>query len=246
MSRRFSRWRGSSSLSRGYGARKFSRGRNRIMASRRRYDARLWNRQRRYQSQGTRALILINKFKREEEKKIVQGTIANQVAAAGNAGTVLLLNGIDQGQTVGTRIGNKATMTSLAIRINMKAVGVETGFSTRIMIVYDNRPNGVAMTWSGANGLCSDGDMNSLYDSNTVKQGRFKVMYDKTFNFRGTETCQSTKMYWKGTMSSNYSLAQAGDITDISKRSIYILTNATRNVGIVHFNGKWKLRFTDA
>ncbi len=191
---------------------------------------------------------MIRKLKNEQEKKFIETVIDGEVAANGGAGTVLLLNGIAQGDTNVTCEGNRITLESLAMKFTLRSAGAETGFAVRVIIAVDRKPNGTAMTWTGAGtGLCSSADINSTYLKVGQSRGKFQVLSDKVYQFQGLNRVKNVKYFFnlKGTKQV-LDLGTAGTIADINANSIYILVNTIYNAAIVHYDGHASIRFTDA
>lgn len=128
-------------------------------------------------------------------------------------GSVTALNNVVQGITAVTRIGRGTVMRSVEFRLAFTMAATSTlAESIRVMVVYDRRTNGAAIT--GATVLETD-SIEAPY--NMANMGRFKVLYDKT-KVIGTGGPQSIGFYFKKKVNLpvNYGLGNAGTAADIS------------------------------
>lgn len=187
----------------------------------------------------------VKQLQKEQELRW-KDTIFNDVVLASDPGTdqILLLNGLVTGDDPGTRDGNKTSVTSIQIRGEISTSATLTGnpVKWRIIVIRDMQSNGTAPT--AANLLQISGAaryVDAPYKHPNLT--RFRIISDKsgilepnlpaswTNPAEGTNhalvtVTQSSSIY-KIRRSLNfdvqYGLANAGDITDISKNSIYIL-----------------------
>lgn len=194
-------------------------------------------------AKASRALTLIRKFKKEEERKYIDVTVNESIAAGGGA-TETLLNAISQGNTSTTRIGNKITMESIAWKLRFMATGAETGWLIRVMLVYDRKPAGALATWET---VCTANAVLSLYTVTGNARGRFQVLYDKIFNMRDVARVQYLKGFinLKG-KKGDYSLGNAGTIADLAKGSLILMANTMNTAAITDLDGSTRITFTDA
>lgn len=124
---------------------------------------------------------LNNKIKRIENKEEIKNIDTYQnVVNVTTAGVLTLLNGVAQGTTPITRIGNETAATSIQFRAQYIANTAElSGTLVRMIIFWDRQPNGAAPTVA------------TLLDSSVITlpylapyhrdyQKRYKIVYDKT------------------------------------------------------------------
>lgn len=143
-------------------------------------------------------------------------------------GFVTSLNNVVQGVTAVTRIGRGTVMRSVEFRLAFTMAATSTlAESIRVMLVYDRRTNGAAIT--GATVLETD-SIEAPY--NMANMGRFKVLYDKT-KVIGTGGPQSIGFYFKKKVSLpvNYGLGNAGTVADISIGGLSLVVWSSSTVG---------------
>lgn len=192
----------------------------------------------------SRALSLIRKFNKREEVKLVEGFAATiQIPIAGN----WIVDGFgpytQQGTTLSTRIGNKITVISLAMRWLIK-VGNELA-PIRLVICYDRRPLGADATSSDL--FVTDNQINSGYFKYGTNKGRFQVLLDKTYSTSQLVTASSRiadKMYWKGALNVDYS-GNAGTVADLDKGNFLIMAMSEGNGVAIDIDYGYSFRFTD-
>jgi len=187
-----------------------------------------------------------------EIKTIDSGSVGPQTVFD-TAGSVLLINGVAQGDDYNARQGRKIQMQSVLCRISVwedPNSNFNSGEIGRIMLVYDMQANGVAPTV--ANIL-----QNSTWDSpnNLDNRNRFKTLYDKEFvmeaaNFataaltNGAPRPRIFKFYKKLNLPVTFS-GTGATVGAISTGSLYLLyiTANTSNSLISYTNTR--VRFVD-
>ncbi len=194
-------------------------------------------------NKASKALALVQKMQRTEEKKYDINTINLTVAIGGNAGQVQLLNGLVQGTSGATRLGDKIALKTLSGRINVKIGNGEVdGCVVRMVIVYDRDSDGVAPSWSS---LFGAEDLLRNYDFRT-DPGKLDVLCDKTFTVR-TDTNQIPVKFWYNLKDRiTHFQGNAGTIADITKGALYVMFNTINNTVAVDVDGQTVVRFTDA
>lgn len=188
-------------------------------------------------------------MKLEEELKFKDVLInTTMLSNAAPPATVILLNGMAQGDTRNTREGDLVRATSVQFKLEVRTNNLELGaVAYRILLVWDKQANGVAPTV--ANVL--DNSVITLittspYNMDNVPN-RFKILYDKSFSvppqvvedFDVATGQTNSYMIVVKTLSkkipinkkTNYGLANAGDITDISTGSLYLYCLSTEPSG---------------
>lgn len=196
-------------------------------------------------AKATRALMLINKFKKQEERKIIvddQNTM--QIPIGGN----WIQQGFGpycvQGNAVGQRLGNKTTVESLAMRWNIQLTALEElGTLVRLVILYDRRPAGADL--ANANVFQHGNEINSSYTADEEFKGRFQILMDKTISFDSVEGQLSGKGFFKKALKITYN-ANNGTVVDIQKGNFLIYAMAQGNAAAIDVNYGFKFTFTDA
>lgn len=163
-----------------------------------------------------------------------------ELVSAPVAGTnILLLNGLSQGNTNITRIGDNVKITSIQFRGRLTSAIALLGTSRpRVIIFWDKQANGAA---PAATDLLDNSVITRLTDSpyNHDYIERFDILYDKTWvidsnavaDFDPATGTTSTVMpksvkinkYKKLQRKVNYGLGNAGTVADISHNSLYLM-----------------------
>lgn len=195
-------------------------------------------------AKASRALMLIRKFKKEEEKKIIH-TDLNFAALVSATMQFQGLVYTAQGNTKTTRIGNKITLESLAVRLSSKLSDGETlGGILRLMIVVDRRPAGAQ---AAASDFLNNEAVESLYTTSEANQGRFQILYDQSFNYNVSGVQMRTHKFFiplKGLKVSYTS--NLGTVADIQKNNVFLAAITTNNDNNMSLVGDLRIRFTDA
>jgi len=165
---------------------------------------------------------------------------------ASNAGNIVLLNGIANGNGVSERIGRKVTMTSSYIKMtfDISGAGVNT-MTWRVMLVYDAQPNQLAFTL--ANLLQSGAAVtNTISALNLDNRDRFNVLLDKTFTaVKGTDTGKAIcKLYKKMKLNTIYD-ATGGTIADITTGALCLVVIAESTDAAAQYNYYVRTRYVD-
>jgi len=131
-----------------------------------------------------------------------------------NTSTPIVLNAVEQGAAFYNRIGNKINMKSLEIRIVLRP---STGTGTpntvqyiRMLIVYDNQPNGANPTWADIMTSYNNGGSTSSTAQdflNINNRNRFKIFADITVTINDADTASVFS-------SANYGLQFYGNETN--------------------------------
>lgn len=176
----------------------------------------------------------VKKIIRMEELKHVD-TIISSIAAASDPGVAqtILLNGLSQGNSNLTRVGDEVMYTSIQVKgfVNSDTDMITLGAVVRMIVFWDKSPNGVAPTAANLldNSVITT-YVNAPYNSDYYK--RFKILYDRrlALNPQVLLTAATTEPlsvpfdFRKGfNRQSNYGLGNAGTIADITRGACYIL-----------------------
>ncbi len=186
---------------------------------------------------------MVKSLQKQEEKKYDINTINMTVAIAGNAGQVQLLNGLVQGTSGATRLGDRISMKTLSGRLNIKIGNGETdGCVVRCVLIYDRDSDGAAPTWTN---LFGTEDLLRVYDFRE-DPGRFQVLMDKTYRVNSDTFQVPIKFWYNLAGKTTHYNGNAGTVADITKGSLYIMANTINNTVAVDVDGQTVMRFTDA
>lgn len=188
--------------------------------------------------------MLIRKFKKEEEKKLIDSTV-NMAALVGGTMQFQGLVYSQQGNTKTTRIGNKINLESLAWRGYIGIATNETaGALIRVLLVMDRKPEGGQ---APATEMLTTEAVESLYNTDEAYQGRFQFLYDKTFVLtdqknqfiavKGFIPFNGRKVSYNG---------NAGTVADIMKNNLFFAIITAGNDQNASASIKCRVRFTDA
>lgn len=221
---------------------------------RRSYRARMsqmgaWRRARQRRTahaKATRALTLIRKFKKEEERKILQAQQETmQIPIGGN----WILEGFGPycqvGNTRLTRIGNKITVESLAMRWQIKLTALEAiAGQVRLIIGIDRRPEGAVP--ATANIMALDNQINSLYSISEQYKGQFQILVDKMYNFDSAQGMKNGKFYMDKPIKVGYDDGNAGTVADLQRNNFFIMAMGDPATAAIDVDYSYKFKFTDA
>jgi len=194
-------------------------------------------------AQVSRNTLLLRRLRNSEEKKYLDTAVNLTVAIAGNAAQVLLLNGLAQGNTASTRIGNKITMKGLQLRLNAKAGNGEAdGQVVRFLLCAEKKPEGSASGWTS---ICATAD--TLANYFMTLNNNMIVLWDETYALDSSQFQLPIKKWidLKGLVA-DYSRGNAGTIADFQQNSIYLMVNTLNNTVATTLVGNVRLRYTDA
>lgn len=138
------------------------------------------------------------------------------------------LNRLGQGTGgSGERLGSQVKFTSLQLRMKLQKTGSATknAVRTRFLIFIDkeplvsglgNSPVPTALLQGGAlNGVCN------FYGQDTIRQRRFRILYDKIHMVDTDDPEKFIKLYFKLNMHTGWALASTAG-TDITNNALYI------------------------
>lgn len=197
----------------------------------------------------------IKRIENRQELKHHDTAIDQEMYSDPDANSMILLNGLTQGDTNITREGDRVTYTSIQFRGRVQAPAINlTSVTWRVIIFRDMQSNGAAPT--AAQLLDSSVITTLVYAPyNTDYTDRFRVLMDKRSTMNSnvvllTAADQTTQVIpharkinfkWKLGFITNYGLGNAGTIADISKNSVYMLVISDRtgisNQGTNMFGG---------
>lgn len=185
----------------------------------------------------------IKKIQNRQELKHVDVLFnAIEMGSDSTSAAYTLLNPLTIGNTNLTRIGDKASFTSIQIRatITAAAAAIASPVTWRIIVVRDMQPNGATPTPAN---LLDTSVITALVHApyNNDYTERFRVISDKKgvinpFRNRAwTDTAGSNvvtevgrigikyNLRWQLGFATNYGLANGGTIADISKNAVFFL-----------------------
>jgi len=190
------------------------------------------------------------------EKKIVDVTANTAVA---DTGYIALLNGLSQGTSVITRVGQKIVIKSIDVRLKCSGQppgATPTAYANwlRVLIVWDSQPNGALPPVSDiiedlttGTGIVSPAYKNYL--------SRFKILWNRVFDLVNVSAAAgstfgmggSDKYFSKTNLLTSYADSTNGDITDIITGALYFVAvgahSAAANYPTVEYYSR--LRFYD-
>lgn len=194
-------------------------------------------------SAGVKALKIVRGMQKSQEKKILQavnGTIQIPVGGAAiieGFGPYLL-----QGVTQATRVGDKITVKSLAMRINVTLTALEAdGTTVRLLLVYDRRPDGADAVLTD---MLAFDDVKSNYQTSSDSRGRFQFLADRTITFNSIEAQWNDKYFIKRDFQTLYA-DNNGNVTDIERGNFLIVGLAEDCAAAINVDFGYTFRFTD-
>lgn len=174
------------------------------------------------------------------------------VASFSSAGTLYLLNGIAPGTGASQRIGKKAIMKTLQFRGSIGSG--DTGAipfrgMVRLLWIYDKQSNATAPTIAQIFEVSGNGTAFMNMDN----RDRFVVLADKQYAIDQSGGHQSAqlKMYKKINLTTIFNAGTAGDVSDITSGSIFLVVineqasvSVATNNPIISFSNR--IRFDDS
>lgn len=146
-----------------------------------------------------------------------------------------------QGPLKTDRIGDKITVKSLSLRF---AIQAQEGRPVRVCVAYDRRPTGAmptaAMMFETTNHLLSGYNV-----SDKRYAGRFKFIYDKTFNLSSTKMHEVHKMFFEKDIQVEYNGGTSRSVADIEKNHFVILACSWSNGLLINVDYEFTFKFTD-
>lgn len=190
------------------------------------------------------ALKMIRKLKKEQEIKNVSSMAGTmQIPNTGDWICEGFGPYVSQGTTRATRIGNKITLKSLAMRFQIQETIKETdGAQVRIVLYYDRRPAGALLDVGAC--MYTDDNIMSLYTTDEDYVGRFQILMDKIINIPNSKKAAYGKFFTTYPFKVVYN-GNAGDITDLVKGSFCIGAMAMDPANAIDVNYGYKFTFTD-
>lgn len=195
------------------------------------------------------------------EKKYKDSTA--YVSSVTESGQIILLNGLLQGTSTSTRVGQKIKMKSVYLKMlayGPTAVATPTipGVFIRTMIVWDAQPNGATFTLADLleNDAVAVVAVSPLNMANTA---RFKVLYDQT-KFLQTQQAGTAEVagsplvafydqtFQKMDLEVSYANTNNGNIQDIRTGALFLVfigftgNNANNNIDVTYYN---RIRYYD-
>ncbi len=162
----------------------------------------------------------------------------------GTTMTITLINGLVQGTTSTTRLGDTTRVSMLELNLRSAiATTSTTGYAIfRVMVVRDNQPNGA--TFSAGNLLNTPTNVLSATTMSNCK--RFNVIDDQMFvlDLNGPEAFLYRKVY-NIDFHPEYGLGNAGTIADISKNALFLVFLSDDNVNQPSYSYWARLHFID-
>ncbi len=180
------------------------------------------------------------------ERKSKVTSVAKATVSSGSS--AYLLNGMLEGDSWGTREGQKIHMVNLVMNIYVEqATAVATHF--RVMIVSQNLPQGGIITTANLLSFSGNDTLKINSVKNQVFRENYKFWYDKVFFLSGTNnednrTNKLIKIRKLLNMNTIYNGTNGGGILDIEKNALYLVIwfdNATTEVSHNYY-----IKYTDS
>lgn len=192
---------------------------------------------------GRIALRKIKQMERNQEKKELRAV--NQTSQIPIAGA-FQVNGFApycaQGTTDATRIGDKITVTSIMVPVNIQLTGAEAqGCSVRIILVMDRRPGGAD---PGVTDVLTDDDILAPINRAPAVRGRFQVLFDRTISFSANICTWDDRFYKKTNILAKYE-GNAGTVADLQAGHLVMLSGARGNAAAINVDWGFRILFTD-
>ena len=161
----------------------------------------------------------------------------------------ILINGVAQGTTASSRIGQKLLMRSLMIRWTFAMQATTTDSSVgRIVVIYDRQANATDATPSQVFEGAGSG-VQFLSNMNLNNRDRFSVLVDELTPPIGAATTRtvSGKIYRKMMHETVYNNGTTGSIGSINTGSVYIFfaANAEQSTAGVELTFNTRIRYKD-
>lgn len=181
------------------------------------------------------------------EQKYINSSIDNISITRDGTG-LFLMNGVDQGTSNSTRVGNQISMTSIAIDL---AVQATIATSLRISIVYDKQPN--KAIWSASDLFTAISTYFYPWSQRApLYKDRFVVLknffFDINPNITSTVFQKTIKKYINLPKGTPTIFAGSGaDITSITGGSVYLyIASSTGSANQCNVYGSTRIRFMDS
>ncbi len=191
---------------------------------------------------GRIALRKVVALERQQEEKYVISTNIPQIPIGGAA----IIDGIGpymaRGDDINTRTGNKITVKSITVRVQVRLTAIEAlGTTVRLMLVYDRRPVGAD---AGITNMLIADDFLSPYQVIGNDKGRFQFMADRTISFDTNDTKWSDAFFLRKSLDIEYD-GNAGTVADVQKGNFLIVGMAQGNAAAIDIDYYARIKFTD-
>lgn len=170
----------------------------------------------------------------------------NNNSAITPAGVFSLMNGLVQGTSAVTRIGQRIIIRSILLNILLYGQPVQPYSMLRFMIIQDKQPNGAIFTLGSLleNPAAGSSTLSPLNYDNTK---RYKILWDKRFVLCNSANQEKfIKYYKKVYIPVEYNVFNAGTVADINKNSLYLLVINSDNINVPSFSWYHRIRYTDS
>ncbi len=162
----------------------------------------------------------------------------------GTAMSIILINGLSQGTTSTTRLGDtiRTTMLELNIRMSVNILSTVGYVVFRVFTIVDLQPNG--STFINSQYLNTPGNVLSAINLPNCK--RFNTLDDEMFtlDLNGPNAFVYRRVY-NIDIHPEYGLGNAGTIADISKNALFLLLLADDNVNLAGYSYWVRLHYID-
>lgn len=158
------------------------------------------------------------RFKSKVEKKYKDTPIVSTAAAGAS---ITLANGIAQGTDFTQRIGRRFTMKSIYMRGFASMVDLDPNNQEqfRVMLIYDNQPNGVAPVILDILTAAATNAANNLNN-----RDRFVTIYDKVWVVNPAQTLFTFRQKYRKLNCETTNSGVGATIADIATGALWIVT----------------------
>lgn len=207
---------------------------------------------RRSRSTAVKALKLARKAwkSQDHEVKVVDDNYQATAILTPTGALLVHLNGIGEGTGNHDRIGERAAMKSLDLRLTFyrNPTQVEEFVTIRFLIIWDKQPNGTLATVANVFESSALGDalagLQSPYNVNTSK--RFQILLDRTFSLNDGDV-QMKPVHWRVPLRQKITQYNGAGTAISSVNTGALLALAMGNEGTINFSpflsGQYRLRF---
>lgn len=189
-----------------------------------------------------KALREVRKLQKNMELKTAPISGSDSIPIAGAAQVAYMGIAPTAGTGYTNRIGNKITLKSLALRMQLTLGALEAdGCTVRFMVVWDRAPRGAL---AGVTDMIEADNILAAYQTVGASKGRFQFLADRTIDFNAQEGKWTDKFYMKKDLQMQLDGA-AGSIADNELGALVVLSMASSNAASITISWRGVARFAD-
>lgn len=170
------------------------------------------------------------------------------------AGTIILCNGIAQGDDYYNRIGRQVLIKSIYLRIAI--INNQTTFNSsqvRWMLLWDSQSNNANITFPDVVGYADSAatQMDSTQPNNLSNRDRFKIIYDKVVNVNATASGEFSFAFNKKFKNCNVKTTYSGTgntIAAVQTNALWLIASSyypAASVNLPQFAYNCRIRYED-